>query len=59
MAPNIRREPSLADILDTGDTTIEFFRRKGMIQPYYSPLAEKFDRRFRQSKISGWPIGPP
>ena len=40
----------LADILDTGDTTIEFFRRKGMLQPYYSPLAEKFDKRFIQSQ---------
>jgi iron(III) transport system substrate-binding protein len=40
----------LADVLDTGDTTIEFFRRKGMLQPYYSPLAEKFDRRFVQNQ---------
>jgi iron(III) transport system substrate-binding protein len=40
----------LADILDTGDTTIEFFRRKGMLQAYYSPLAEKFDRRFVQNQ---------
>jgi iron(III) transport system substrate-binding protein len=40
----------LADILDTGDTTIEFFRRKGMLQPYYSPQAEKFDKRFIQSQ---------
>lgn len=40
----------LADILDTGDTTIEFFRRKGMLQSYYSPLAEKFDKRFIQNQ---------
>ena len=40
----------LADVLDTGDTTIEFFRRKGMLQPYYSPLAEKFDKRFVQNQ---------
>ena len=40
----------LADILDTGDTTIEFFRRKGMLQSYYSPLAEKFDKRFIQKQ---------
>ena len=38
----------MADILDTNDSHIEFFRRKGMIQPYYSPLAEKFDKRFIQ-----------
>ena len=40
----------LADVLDTSDTTIEFFRRKGMLQPYYSPLAQKFDRRFIQKE---------
>lgn len=40
----------LADILDTGDGTIEFFRRKGMLQSYYSPLAEKFDKRFIQNQ---------
>jgi iron(III) transport system substrate-binding protein len=40
----------LADVLDTGDTTIEFFRRKGMLQAYYSPLAEKFDKRFIQNQ---------
>ena len=38
----------LADILDTNDSHIEFFRRKGMIQPYYTPMAEKFDKRFVQ-----------
>ena len=38
----------LADILDTSDSRIEFFRRKGMIQPYYTPMAEKFDKRFVQ-----------
>ena len=38
----------LADILDTSDSRIEFFRRKGMIQPYYTPMAEKFDKRFLQ-----------
>jgi iron(III) transport system substrate-binding protein len=38
----------LADILDTNDSRIEFLRRKGMIQPYYTPLAEKFDKRFVQ-----------
>ncbi len=38
----------LADILDTNDSHIEFFRRKGMIQPYYTPLADKFDKRFIQ-----------
>jgi iron(III) transport system substrate-binding protein len=36
----------LADVLDTGDTTIEFFRRRGMLQSYHSPLSQKFDRRF-------------
>lgn len=36
----------LADILDTNDARIEHFRRRGMLQPYYSPLAEKFDKRF-------------
>ena len=40
----------LADILDTNDTRIEFFRRRGMLQPYYSPLAEKFDKRFLQKQ---------
>ena len=40
----------LADILDTNDARIEFFRRKGMIQPYYTPMAEKFDKRFVQSQ---------
>ena len=38
----------LADILDTNDARIEFFRRKGMLQPYYTPMAEKFDKRFIQ-----------
>ena len=38
----------LADLLDTNDSHIEFFRRKGMIQPYYTPLTEKFDKRFVQ-----------
>ena len=38
----------LADILDTTDSRIEFFRRKGMIQPYYTPMADKFDKRFVQ-----------
>jgi len=38
----------LVDILDTGDSRIEFFRRKGTIQPYYTPMAEKFDKRFVQ-----------
>lgn len=36
----------LADILDTNDVRIEFFRRKGMLQPYYSPMAKSFDKRF-------------
>ncbi|MBI2986988.1 MAG: extracellular solute-binding protein [Deltaproteobacteria bacterium] len=36
----------LADVLDTNDSHIEFFRRKGMLQPYYTPMAEKFDKRF-------------
>jgi len=40
----------LADILDTNDSRIEFFRRKGMIQPYYTPTAEKFDKRFVQAQ---------
>jgi len=40
----------LADILDTNDARIEFFRRKGMLQPYYTPMAEKFDKRFIQSQ---------
>ena len=39
---------SLADLVDTNDSRIEFFRRKGMLQPYYTPLAEKFDKRFVQ-----------
>jgi iron(III) transport system substrate-binding protein len=38
----------LADLLDTNETTIEFFRRKNVIQPYYTPMAEKFDKRFIQ-----------
>lgn len=38
----------LADILDTNDTRIEFMRRKGLLQPYYTPVAEKFDKRFLQ-----------
>src|SRR5262245_11279833 len=38
----------LADILDTNDSRIEFFRRKGLLQPYFTPLAEKFDKRFVQ-----------
>ncbi len=40
----------LADILDTSDSRIEYFRRKGMLQPYYTPMAEKFDKRFLQSQ---------
>lgn len=40
----------LADLLDTNDSHIEFFRRKGMLQPYYTPLAEKFDKRFVQAQ---------
>ncbi len=38
----------LTDILDTNDSRIEFLRRKGMIQPYYTPMVEKFDKRFVQ-----------
>ena len=38
----------LADILDTNDTRIEFLRRKGMLQAYYTPMAESFDKRFIQ-----------
>jgi len=38
----------VADILDTNDTRIEFLRRKGLLQPYYTPMAEKFDKRFLQ-----------
>ena len=40
----------LVDILDTNDAHIEFFRRKGMLQPYYTPMAEKFDKRFVQAQ---------
>lgn len=40
----------LADILDTSDSRIEFFRRKAMIQPYYTPMAEKYDKRFIQAQ---------
>lgn len=40
----------LADLLDTNDSHIEFFRRKGMLQPYYTPQAENFDKRFVQSQ---------
>jgi iron(III) transport system substrate-binding protein len=40
----------LADIVDTNDAHIEFFRRKGMLQPYYTPMAEKFDKRFVQAQ---------
>jgi iron(III) transport system substrate-binding protein len=40
----------LADILDTSDSHIEFFRRKGTIRPYYTPMAEKFDKRFVQAQ---------
>lgn len=39
-----------ADILDTNDTRIEFLRRKGTLQPYHTPVAEKFDKRFLQSQ---------
>ena len=38
----------LADLLDTSDSRIEFFRRKGMLQPYYTPMAENYDKRFLQ-----------
>jgi iron(III) transport system substrate-binding protein len=38
----------VADILDTNDTRIEFLRRKGTLQPYRTPVAEKFDKRFLQ-----------
>ena len=40
----------LADILDTSDSRIEFFRRKNLLQPYYTPMAERFDKRFVQSQ---------
>jgi len=40
----------LADILDTTDSRIEFLRRKGLLQPYYTPLADKFDKRFLQAQ---------
>ncbi len=38
----------LADILDTNDARIEFFRRKGTLQTHYTPMAESFDKRFIQ-----------
>jgi len=38
----------VADILDTNDTRIEFLRRKGTLQPYRTPAAEKYDKRFLQ-----------
>lgn len=38
----------LADILDTNDARVEFFRRKGMTQAYYTPMAGNFDKRFIQ-----------
>jgi len=38
----------LADIVDTNDFQMELPRRKGTLQPYYSPSVERFDRRFRQ-----------
>ena len=40
----------VADILDTNDTRIEFLRRKSLLQPYYTPAADKFDKRFLQSQ---------
>lgn len=38
----------LADVVDTDSFAIELLRRKNMLQPYYSPTGEKFDKRSRQ-----------
>lgn len=38
----------LADIIDTNDFQMEFPRRKGTLQPYYTPSVERFDKRFLQ-----------
>jgi iron(III) transport system substrate-binding protein len=39
---------SVADVIDTDNFAIEFLRRKKMLQSYYTPLAEKLDKRFVQ-----------
>ena len=38
----------LADIVDTNDFQMELPRRKGTLQPYYTPSVERFDKRFLQ-----------
>lgn len=39
----------LADIIDTNDFQMELPRRKGTLQPYYTPSVERFDKRFLQA----------
>ena len=38
----------LADIIDLNDFQMEFPRRKGTLQAYYTPSVEKYDKRFLQ-----------
>jgi iron(III) transport system substrate-binding protein len=38
----------LADIIDTNDFQMELPRRKGTLQPYYTPSTQRFDKRFLQ-----------
>ena len=38
----------LADIVDTNDFQMELPRRKGTLQPYYTPSVERFDKRLLQ-----------
>jgi iron(III) transport system substrate-binding protein len=45
-ATEFQAKSFIADVLDTNDSSIEFLRRKGMLQPYSTPMAQKLDKRF-------------
>ena len=38
----------IADVIDTNDFQMELPRRKGTLQPFYTPSVEKYDKRFVQ-----------
>ena len=39
---------TIADIVDIDEPQMEFLRRKNTLQPFHTPVAEKFDKRFVQ-----------
>jgi iron(III) transport system substrate-binding protein len=39
---------TVADIVDIDEPQMEFLRRKSTLQPFHTPMTEKFDKRFLQ-----------